>query len=97
MKESHCRRATCSELRPILSRKAECLLNDHSRATGSFDAAQGLSDLFGIRLHDDDVQDFDTRWDQALLAAIEVAQVKITGFCAASHCIGCVRTRKRSK
>ena len=30
-----------------------------------------LSDLFKIRLHDDDVQDFDTRWDQALLAASE--------------------------
>ena len=31
-----------------------------------------LSDLFNLRLLNDDVQDFDTRWDQAPQAASEI-------------------------
>ena len=31
------------------------------RATRAFDAVQGLSDLFNISLHEEDIQDFDTR------------------------------------
>ena len=38
---------------------------------------QGLSDLFKKRLQDDDVQDFDTRWDQALFAASEIPTEKV--------------------
>ena len=45
------------------------MIYEHFRATGARDAAQGLSDLFNVRLQSDDVQDFDTRWDQALLPA----------------------------
>ena len=44
----------------------------HFRATGAFDAAQDLSDIFNTFLHGDDIEDFDTRWDQALLAASEI-------------------------
>ena len=43
----------------------------HFSAIGAYEAVQGLPDLFNIRLQDYDVQDFDTRWDQALLAASE--------------------------
>ena len=39
----------------------------HVRATGAHEAVQGLSDLFNIHLQNDDVQDFDVRWDQALM------------------------------
>ena len=42
------------------------MIFEHFRATGACEAVQGLSDLFNIRLQNDDVQDFDTRWDQAL-------------------------------
>ena len=38
---------------------------------GAFEAVQGLSDLFHIRLQNDDVEDFDARWDQVLLSASE--------------------------
>ena len=48
-----------------------CLIYEHFRATGAYDAVQGLSDLFNIRLQNDNVQDFDVRWDQALLSASE--------------------------
>ena len=47
------------------------MIYEHFRATGAYDAVQGLSDLFNIRLQNDDVQDFDVRWDQALLSASE--------------------------
>ena len=30
-----------------------------------------MSDLFNIRLQNDDVQDFDVRWDQAIISASE--------------------------
>ena len=33
---------------------------------------QGLPDLFSIRLQNDDVQDFDVRWDQALVSASDI-------------------------
>ena len=36
------------------------------RATGAYEAVQGLSTLFAFSLQNDDVQDFDTRLDQAL-------------------------------
>ena len=62
-KKSECRRATCSKLRPILTRKADCL--HHFRATRAHEAAQGLTDLLNLRLQNDDVQEFDVRWDQA--------------------------------
>ena len=48
------------------------MINEHFRATGASESVQGLSDLFRIRLQKDDVQDFDTRWDQASLSAIEI-------------------------
>ena len=38
---------------------------------------QGLSDLCNVRLRNDDVQDFDTRWDQALLSASEIPEEMI--------------------
>ena len=47
------------------------MIYEHFRATGACEAVHGLSDLFNIRLHNDDVQDFDVRWDHALLSASE--------------------------
>ena len=47
------------------------MIYEHFRATGAYAAVQGLSDVFNIRFQDDDVQDFDTRWDQALSAPSE--------------------------
>ena len=48
------------------------MICEHFRATGAFEAVQGLSDLFNIRLQNDDVQDFDVRWDHALLSASDM-------------------------
>ena len=48
------------------------MIYEHFRATGDYEAVQGPPDLFNIRLQNDDVPDFDTRWDQAPLAASEI-------------------------
>ena len=99
-KKSKCRRAMRSKIRPIpVSWQIAYMIYEHFRATRAYEAVQGLSDLFTIRLHNDDVQDFALRWDQAPLSASETPtkndpgwfmQVKITGFCSASDCIGSV-------
>ena len=47
------------------------MIYEHFRATGAYEAVHGLSDLFNMRLQNDDVQDFDVRWDHALLSASE--------------------------
>ena len=73
------------------------MIHEHFRATGAQEAVQGLSDLSKFLLQNDDVQDFDTRRDQALLAASEIPtemvpkglyKSKIAGFCSASGCSG---------
>ena len=54
----------------------------HFHATGAHEAVSGLSDLFGKPLQNDDVQDFDVRWDQAPLSASEIpTDVILEGLC----------------
>ena len=55
----------------LRGRQIACMIHDNFQATGACDAAQGQSDLFNICLQKDDVQDFDTRWDQILLGTSE--------------------------
>ena len=50
---------------------------DYFRTAGSYDEIQGLSGLFNIRLENDDIQDFDLRWEQALLSASDLPSNKI--------------------
>ena len=58
----------------LRGRQIAYMIYEHFRATGAYAAVQGLSDFFSIRLQNDDVLDFDVRWDQALLAASEHLQ-----------------------
>ena len=67
------------------------MLYECFRATGAYEAVQGLSDLFTISFQNDDVQDFDVRWDHGLLSVSEmpsdmilerIVQVKNTGLCS---------------
>ena len=81
------------------------MIYEHFRATEAYEAVQGLSDLFNIRLPNDDVQDFVVRWDQALSSASDMlSDVILEGLyksklqdCSASDCLGFVRSRNRSK
>ena len=62
-------------------RQIAYMIHEHFRATGACEAVRGLSDLFTLSLHNDDVQDFDVWWDQALLSASEIpADVILEGL-----------------
>ena len=54
-------------------RQIACMIYEYFRATRAHEAVQGLSDLFVKRLQNDDAQDFDVRWDHALLSVSESA------------------------
>ena len=56
----------------LRGRQIAYMLCDHFRATGAYDAAHGLSDLFNIGLQNDDVHDFDARRDQILSGTSEL-------------------------
>ena len=73
-KESKCRRAASSKKTTdsYEGDKTAYMIYEHFRATRAYEPVQGPSDLFKIRLEDDDVQDLDTRWNHALLAASEI-------------------------
>ena len=45
---------------------------DYLRVTGVHDTVLAYADLFSITLRDDDVQDFDTGWDEFLLSMTKI-------------------------
>ena len=55
----------------LRGRQISYMIYEHFRATGAFEAVQGLSDVFNMRLQND-VQDCDARWDQAQKSASEI-------------------------
>ena len=55
------------------------MIYEHFRATGAHEAARDLSDLFNVSLQGDDIQEFGTRWDEALLSAGEVPEEIVLG------------------
>ena len=56
----------------LRGRQIACMIYEHFRANGAYEAVQGLSVLFSTSLQNDDFQDFDVRWDQALLSASDM-------------------------
>ena len=43
-------------------------IHDYFRVTGAHDAVLDYADLFSVTLHDDNIQEFDTRSDEVLLS-----------------------------
>ena len=55
---------------------------EHFRATRAHEEVPGLSDLFRKRLQIDDLQDFDVRWNQALVSARDMpSDTILEGLC----------------
>ena len=52
------------EDRFLRGRQIVYLIYECFRVTGEHEAVLDYTDLFSITLRDDDVQDFDTRWDE---------------------------------
>ena len=49
-------------------RQMAYMIKDHFRVTGAHDNVLNNADLFTITLRNDDVQEFDTRWDEITLS-----------------------------
>ena len=49
------------------------MIHEYFKVKGTQEAVLDYSDLFGMMLHDDDVQGFDTRWDEVLLSIRKVS------------------------
>ena len=48
------------------------MICDYFRVTGALDTVLDYADLFSITLRDDNVQEFDTRWDEILLSMMKI-------------------------
>ena len=48
------------------------MICDYFRVTGAHDTGHNDADLFTITLHNDDVEEFDTRWDEILLSVTKI-------------------------
>ena len=48
------------------------MIYDYFRVTGAHDTVLDHANLFTITLRNDDVQDFDTRWDEILLSVTKI-------------------------
>ena len=47
-------------------RQIAFMIYDYFRATGAHDTGLDYADLFSVTLHDDNIQEFDARWDDVL-------------------------------
>ena len=56
------------EDRFIRGRQIAYLIYDHFRVIGSHDSVENYTDLFTIALRNDDIQEFDLKWDGILLS-----------------------------
>ena len=60
------------EDRFLRGRQIAYMIYDYLRATGAHDTVLDCADLFSITLRNDDLQDFDTRWDEILLSMTKI-------------------------
>ena len=49
-------------------RQIAFIICDYFRVPGAHDTVSDYADSFSVTLHDDNVQEFDTRWDEVLLS-----------------------------
>ena len=50
----------------LRKRQIALMIYDHFRVPGAHDTVLDYTDLFSVTLHDDNIQKFDTRWDEVL-------------------------------
>ena len=56
----------------LRGRQIAYLIYDHFRVTGTHDSVEHYSDLFTIVLRNDDIQEFDSKWDGILLSMTKI-------------------------
>ena len=60
------------EDRFLRGRQIAYLIYDHFRVTGAHDSVENYTDLFTIVLRNDDIQEFDSKWDGILLSMTKI-------------------------
>ena len=60
------------EDRFLRGRQIAFMIRDYFRVTGAHDTVLDYADLFSVNLHDDNIQEFDTRWDEVLLSMSKI-------------------------
>ena len=53
-------------------RQVAFMIYDYFRVTGAHDTVLDCADLFSVTLHDDNIQEVDTRWDEVLLSMSKI-------------------------
>ena len=56
------------EDRFLRGRQVAFMIYDYFRVTGAHDTVLDYAELFSVALRDDNIQEFDTRWDEVLLS-----------------------------
>ena len=60
------------EDRYLRGRQIAYLIYDHFRLTGTHDSVENYTDLFTIVLRNDDIEEFDSKWDGILLSMTKI-------------------------
>ena len=56
----------------LRGRQVAFMIYDYSRAIGAHDTVLDYAFFFFVTLHDDNIQEFDTRWDEVLLSMTKI-------------------------
>ena len=67
------------EDRFLRGRQIAFMIHDCFRVIGAHDNVLDYADLFSVTLRDDNVQEFDTRWDEVLLSMLKIPSDDIFG------------------
>ena len=65
------------EDRFLRGRQIACLICEYFRVTGANDSVENYADLFTIALRNDDIQEFDSKWDGILLSMTKIPHDEI--------------------
>ena len=60
------------EDRFLRGRQMACLIYEYFRVIGANDSVENCADLFTIVLRNDDIQEFDSKWDEILLSTTQI-------------------------
>ena len=56
----------------LRGRQIDYLIYEYFRVTGANDSVENFADLFAVVLQNDDIQEFDSKWDGILLSMTEI-------------------------
>ena len=65
------------EDRFLRGRQIAYLIYEYFRVTGANDSVENYADLFTVVLRNDDIQEFDSKWDEILLSMTQIPSIDI--------------------